>query len=111
MTLQSKIKKIGEALAQVTPNCAHYYRTFTAVPYLLWAENGEGDSLHAGNHKTEQVITGTVDYFTQTEYDANADAIQDTLDALGVGWVLESVQYEDDTKLIHYEWSWNCGYI
>lgn len=111
MTLQNKLKKIGVALAQITPNCAHYYRTFTEVPYLIWAENGEGESLHAGNHKVEQVITGRVDYFTQTEYDDNEDAIQDTLDALGVAWALESVQYEEETKLIHYEWRWECGDI
>ncbi len=37
------------------------------------------------------------------------DAIQKTLGALGLGWALESVQYEEETNLIHYEWRWGAA--
>ena len=34
------------------------------------------------------------------------DLIQEALNTSeGVGWVLSSVQYEDETNLIHYEWT------
>ena len=45
-----------------------------------------------------------VDYFTQTEYDPNIDKVQQALNSVCSNWILNSVQYEDDTKLIHYEW-------
>lgn len=54
----------------------------------------------------EQAITGTTDYFTRDEFDPAIDRIQDANQSLGIAWRLNSVQYEDDTELIHYEWSW-----
>lgn len=104
MSLQTKLKQIGTELAKLTPNCVHYYRHPSALPFLIWQESGEGTSFHSGNHKTEQVITGTVDVFTKTEFDPLLDDVQNALEALGVAWTLNSVQYEDDTNLIHYEW-------
>lgn len=63
-------------------------------------------SFHADNRKQEQQISGTVDCFTQIEYDPLLDEIQEALDATeNVAWMLESVQYEDETKYIHYEWA------
>ena len=32
------------------------------------------------------------------------DRIMDTFRQLPIFWELESVQYEEETKLIHYEW-------
>ena len=111
MTLQQKLKKIGAALAQVTPNCRHYYRTVKNPPFLCWAEDGEGDSLNTGNRKTEQVISGTVDFFTQTEFDPLIDDVQACLDSLGVAWRLDMVQYEEETALIHYSWTFEVAEI
>ena len=52
-----------------------------------------------------QGLTGTVDFFTLEEYDAIIDEIQDTLEGIeGLSWNLNSVQYEEETKFIHYEW-------
>lgn len=106
MSLQSKLQQMGVAFAGVTQNCYHYWRPVKTVPCLIWAENGEEDSFHSDNHKSEQRIAGTVDLFTKTEFDPLADAVQDTLESLGVTWALESVQYEEETNLIHMEWTW-----
>ena len=57
-----------------------------------------------------QNIVGTVDLFTKTEFDPLADDVQNVLDELGVTWSLESVQYEDETNLIHMEWSWGVTF-
>ena len=59
-------------------------------------------------YKGEQAITGTVDYFTLTEYDGNIEAIQLALNTVeNLSWAINSVQYEEDTNLIHYEWRWS----
>jgi hypothetical protein len=50
------------------------------------------------------VLVITIDYFTLTEFDAMVDAIQEALSDAEVAWHLNSFQYEDETKLQHYEW-------
>lgn len=109
IALQNKLRQIGEAFAAVTENACHYFRPVTAFPALIWAEDGEADSFNADNHKACQNITGTVDLFTKTEFDPLLDDVQAALEGLGVAWRLESVQYEDETNAIHYEWTWEVA--
>lgn len=106
LSLQSKLYQMGVAFAAVTTNCYHYWRPVKTLPCLMWAESGEENSFDADNHKQEQNIVGTCDFYTQTEFDPLIDDIQEALDDMGVTWSLTSVQYEDDTNTIHYEWSW-----
>ena len=107
MSLQSRLESIGAALAEITHHCYHYWRSAPkgVKKYIVWAEDGEQNSFNADNHKVRQALTGTVDFFTLEEYDAIIDEIQDTLEGIeGLSWNLNSVQYEEDTKFIHYEW-------
>ena len=103
----SQLTQIRDALTSIEGlTVYHYWHPRLNAPYCIWAEDGEGDSLHTGNHKSEQVITGTIDYFTKTDLDETVDLIQNALNTLeNCGWMLSSVQYENDTNLIHYEWS------
>lgn len=111
MSLQAKLYQLGAKFATVTTNCFHYWRPVITLPCLMWAESGEENSFNANNHKAEQNIVGTCDFYTKTEFDPLIDSIQDALDELGVTWALSSVQYEDETKTIHYEWTWGvCVY-
>jgi len=110
MSLQSKLQQLGEAFATVTTNCHHYWRPVKTLPCLMWAESGEENSFDSDNHKSEQHIVGTCDYYTKTEFDPLIDTIQETLDELGVTWSLASVQYEDETNTIHYEWNWGVSF-
>lgn len=105
MMFQSKLQPLGEALAAIVPNTKHYWRPNMEPPFCVWAEDGE-NGFSAGNKKAEQAITGTIDYYTKQEYDTAADEIQAALNALGIPWRLNSVQFEDETGLIHYEWIW-----
>lgn len=74
--------------------------------YVVWAEDGENNSQIVNNRKAQQQLTGTIDLYTNIEFDEWADRIQTQLDAAeGVTWALDSVQYEDDTGLIHFEWT------
>ena len=124
MTLQQKLKKIGDALVagltvyaegdetgHLACGVYHYWRPKLNPPYCVWAEDGEqSPAANADNRKVEQAVTGFVDYYTKTEFDTNLDTIQAVLRDLQedetLGWRLDSVQYEDDTNLIHYQWTW-----
>lgn len=104
-SMTAVLHNIRTALVEVTPKCYHYHRPEGITDsYIVWQEDSEESSFEANNHKEEQQIHGTVDYFTLTEFDQNIDAIQETLNSIMVGWRLNAVDYEDETNLIHYEW-------
>jgi len=105
MSLQNKLKQLGEGLANISANFHHYRRVETAAPFGVWAEQFEENSFRADNKKKVQGIHCAVDYYTQTEFDATLDAIQEYLDGTGFDWSLDNVEYEDDMNLIHYNWS------
>lgn len=104
MMLQIKLKKIGDALANLPVNVYHYYRPKMNPPFIVWAEDSESSALSGDNHKAEQAVSGWIDFYTKQEYDPTIDVIQDILNGLPIGWRLDAVQYEDDTELIHYTW-------
>lgn len=108
MSIESKIDKIRVALTSIEGlTVYHYWRFSTEVPYCIWQEDGEDAGLQVDNHKGEQAISGTVDYFTKVEYDPTIDAIQEALNAVeGCSWEINSIQYEEETNLKHYEWRW-----
>lgn len=106
-TIQSKIAPVGAMLAGITEYTYHYWRSTPkgVKSYIVWAEDEEASALNADNLKQKQGIHGTIDYFTQTEYDPVVDEIQEGLNGLeNVSWRLNSVQYEDETTFIHHEW-------
>lgn len=95
---------IKAALLGVSEKVHHYHAPDNAKPpYIVWMEDGandfEADSIHA-----ERAYTGTVDLYTKTDRDPLADAIPLALNSIPCAWTLNSVQYEEDTKIIHYEW-------
>ena len=124
MTLQQKLQRVSSALVSgltVTDEGAttshlvcpiyHYWRPNMSAPFVVWAEDGEqSPAANADDRKAEQALTGYVDYYTKTEYDTTMDLIQDALLSLqgdiSFGWRLDTVLYEDDTNLIHYQWTW-----
>ena len=106
MSLAVKAQKIRDALKSVEGlKCYHLYKPASVkAPYAVWQEDSERMSHHADNVKAEQVIEVTIDYYTKQEYDPACDDIQEALNEAGIAWKFESLQYEDETKLIHYEW-------
>lgn len=102
----NKLIKMRDILLQVTDSTYHYEALKKTDSYIVWAESGEGDSVHIDDVKDQQVIQGTIDYFTKAEYDSNIDLIQSTLNQNKISYILNSVQYEEETKYIHYEWIW-----
>ena len=107
MNLTAKLKKLRDGLKKLQDiKVYHYRREKMTTPFLVWQETGEGDAFYADNGKREQPIAGTADYFTRTEYDETVDKIQEALGAICSSWSLLSVQYEEETGRIHYEWEW-----
>lgn len=71
--------------------------------YGVYAEDGAND-LEANNRHVEHILQGTVDYFTRDDTGTPKSTIEAALDAVPCAWYLNSVQFEDDTGYIHYEW-------
>ena len=101
MTLQS----LKTLLLTIGPPVFHYFASGQTDKYIIWAEDNQADAVWADGKMQEQVIEGTVDYFTKTENDPNVQKIQNALNNGQISWRLISVQYEEDTKYIHYEWA------
>lgn len=99
---QSKLRTFGTALSAAV-TAYHYRAPENQRPgYAVWAEYA-GTHVSANNSHAEAAFSIAVDYFTATEFDSAIDAICDLLDTFG-SWVLESVQFEPETNIIHYEW-------
>ena len=98
---------LRDALITIGPPVSHYEAHKQTDNYIVWAEDGEGQSGHADNHKTIQVVSGTIDYFTKIEFDPVVGLIQNKLNSIDIAWKLNSVQGpEKGTGYIHYEWTW-----
>lgn len=101
--------KIKEALLRVDVEAFHYYALNPSDRYVVWAEDGEGTELAADNRKIGQVLSGTIDFFTKTEQDPAREEIQRALGDAEISYSLNSVQYEEETGYIHYEWRWEVA--
>lgn len=99
---QDKLRTFGTALASVSR--AYHYRAPENEPsgYAVWAELAS-TSVEADNSHAEAAFSISVDYFTRTEFDDTIDDICDLLDTFG-SWRIESIQFEQETGFIHYEW-------
>lgn len=107
--MNEAIQKIANALLTVTDQVYHYTALKKTDQYIVFAEDGQTESLWADNLCVYQAVTGTIDYFTKTEYDPNSEKIQAALNNGDIVWYLNSVQYEEDTKYKHYEWVWEVA--
>jgi len=101
----SWVDKIVAVHTAVTDQVSHRER-LKSDRYFVWQEDGTNDFVADGRH-CARAITGTTDLFTQLEFDPWADAFEAALDSCeGLAWGLSSIQYEEDTGFIHYEWTW-----
>ena len=74
--------------------------------YFVWGEMGQ-DDLEASNVHVEKAVTGYTDLYTRQEFDPWKDQLEESFDANGIAWSLNSVQYEEETGFTHYEWYWS----
>jgi hypothetical protein len=100
------LKYIRDLYLSVTPNVHHYSASGATGNYIVWAEDGQGDSSFADDKMEERALQGTTDYFTKTEYDPVIKQIETAMNNSDLSWRLSSIQHEEDTGYIHYEWLW-----
>ena len=107
--MASMLERLQAALAALTKRCWHYVAQQNAVPpYLVWAEDGDND-LTADNVHAERCYTGTVDLYSKADPEPLSEAVPAALEGIGAAWYLNSVQYEEDTGLTHWEWVWEVA--
>jgi hypothetical protein len=97
------------ALKKVSENVYHYERVGEPDDYIVWAEDGAGDTAWADGGLQNQSVTGTIDWFFKEENLSAIAAMQDALFSEGISFEFLSSQYEDDTKYIHMEWRFEIG--
>jgi len=97
---------LKNALLEITPDVYHYWAQPKSDRYIIWAEDGQADAVWADNRMSQQALTGTIDLYTKEEYDPMFQQVQEKLNSLDLSWRLNSIQYEEDTGYIHYEWVW-----
>ena len=100
------LERLRDALLAVTPAVYHFEAKKPPSKYIVWAEDGAGDTVFANGRLQNQAITGTVDLYTDDPEDTTIfQGVQAALDQV-CAWRLNSIQYEDETGLTHYEWVW-----
>lgn len=72
--------------------------------YGVYALDGPADTVWADNRIRAQAVEGSIDLFTHGPGREQAKTVQDALDEAGVSWQLSSTQFEEDTRLTHWEW-------
>lgn len=109
ISMHTKIKQIRDLMLEVTENTYHYKALKQPDQYIVYAEDTGGNDLAGDNKKTCQAIQGTIDYFTKTEFDPNVEKIQEQLNNAEISFYLNSIQFEEETEYIHWEWVWEVG--
>lgn len=104
----SCLTDVKDALCACSDRVYHYFAAKAEPPYLVWSESGR-PGFSAGDRREEYSDSGLLHLFTRTERDPLIDKLEAALDERAIGYELEAVQYEDDTGLLHYTWSWEAG--
>lgn len=97
------MNRIKQALDATNLRFKHFaWSPAPASEYGTYQEDGAAD-LEMNDLHLEKGITGTIDYFTRKDDGSVQETIENALEGV-CAWRLNSIQYEDDTGLIHYEW-------
>lgn len=105
-SLNDLLEPVKAALLTVSSNVGLFEAIDGTTDHIIYAPDGEGESLALNNNKSSQVIQGTIDLFVKPQNVILADDIQTALNAAGISFSVSSIQYEDLDKntFIHYEW-------
>lgn len=100
----SRVDNIKEALLLIGVPVYHWTApTNTAPEYIVYGEDSAADFV-AGNHHAEQADQGTVDLYTKSDTSATVEKVVQALEDAALAWYRSSVQYEQETGLVHFEW-------
>lgn len=75
--------------------------------YGVYGEDG-ASQFQASDRYAEHIMTGSVDWFTRSDDEVGKGKIETLFKTLQetycFAWYLNTVQYENDTHFLHYEW-------
>ena len=85
------------------PFAMYRWESKPSAPYGLLSIERGSDVVASDVMIVAQAINGSIDLFVSDPATSWPQRIQDAINGR-VAWTLNSVQYEEDTRLIHYEW-------
>lgn len=96
-----------QALKDTGIPVAHFGWESDALPrgdFIVYAEDSSEDLEGDGQH-IERATDGTVHYYTR-DYSPNAKAVVESVFRADptIVWNLETINFEEDTRFIHYAW-------
>ena len=90
-------------------NFAFTFAAWSKAPsgdYGVYFYDGQEHLSADSDSGAETALSGYIDYFTRDSSLTPKNTIETALKGLGIVWWLNSIQFEDDTGYIHYEWRW-----
>lgn len=104
VSVSEKLKIVRNVLVNVGGDIVfHYRRPPEMKRFIVWQEEAEDMPFSANNRKQETCLTGSIDVYTPNEYDQLIDDLTAALaQAQRIQAQINAVQYEDETGLIHY---------
>lgn len=107
MSTRNPIQELKDALISVGIPLSHGWAHKAKAPYLVWREDGGGDPLKANGKTAEHPIRGTVHLFEPEDLEESKyHKVERALNSIECAWDLSSIQHEQETGLVHFEWSW-----
>ena len=97
--LKSAIQLSGIPLAEYAWNNAPQTGNYAVI-----ALDSEAAGISGDNRKVDYATQGTVDLFCRTKDPADRRALEEIFNRLEIAWEWNSTQFEQDKKLIHYEY-------
>lgn len=92
------------ALAATGYQFAHYGWSHAPTgDYGVYAEES-GDDFIADCVHAEKGTVCYINYFTRDDSGTPKTTIENALNGLSIPWSLNTIQYEEETGYIHYEW-------
>lgn len=93
----------------IEPDFAHFsWASAPAGDYGVYAEESGRNIFTADDRNECRAMRGYVSWFTRTDSLTVPNAIEALFTSLQetcvLAWYLNTVQYEDDTHFLHYEW-------
>lgn len=103
-------KELVKGLRDTGIPVAHFGWESDQMPrgdFIVYAEDGNEDLLANGRH-AERATTGLVHLFTRNYADDAKDPVEAVFESMPtIAWGIETINYEDETRYVHYAWSVN----
>lgn len=104
----TQLQTIKDILVNVCENTYHYQAPEGSKfeKYIVWQEESEYARLMGDGDKMEVRLQGSIDLFTENEYEPLVEQIEAAFKAAHIYIEYTGTLFESDTGRAHYEWIW-----